>query len=258
MVKSKQAFTLAEIMVVMAIIGVVTVCMLIMYRPNNHKVLRNEYYKAYKTLAIAAYNVYAKEESEELPKLESELKGHGGDPYRPQDESMQTGYAKDNIVLYAEERRLCSEIADFMNGSASCSGGHPLTSPNVNSPDIITSNEMRFYFSEPFIEGKNIHRIVWVDLNGAREGKNTATWTEREPADIVAFDIGDFGEVVPLGYPKIDARYTQGVVITDRDGNNYIDAPTTFYEAQLAAFGGQYNEFDVMSTNLEVLKKTLY
>jgi hypothetical protein len=90
-----------------------------------------------------------------------------------------------------------------------------------------------------------------VDLNGAREGKNTATWTEREPADIVAFDIGDFGEVVPLGYPKIDARYTQGVVITDRDGNNYIDAPTTFYEAQLAAFGGQYNEFDVMSTNIE-------
>ena len=178
MVKSKQAFTLAEIMVVMAIIGVVTVCMLIMYKPNNNKVLRNEYYNAYKTLAIAAYNVYAKEEAEELPKLVRELKGENTDPYRPEEEAMQSGYAKDNIVLYEEEGRLCREIADFMNGGGSCSGGHPLTSPNVNSPDIITSNEMRFYFSEPFIEGKNIHRIVWVDLNGAREGKNTATWKE--------------------------------------------------------------------------------
>lgn len=247
MVKTKQAFSLAEIMVVMAIVGVVTVYMMIMFRPNE-QALRNQYYNAYKTLSTASYNAYQKLEAENRKKEKS-----GQDPYKPVASDMRNGFAQNGTVLYAESDALCESILFFLNNtSASCSGGHGYDKPTVDAPDIVASNGARYYFTEPFIEGNAIHRVVWVDIDGEEVGRNTSEWAQRNPADIVAFDINDFGDVVPLGYPKVDQRYTQGVVITSASGNRYINAPTAFYQAQLNAFGGVYNEFDVMSSDIDI------
>ena len=249
MVKTKQAITLAEIMIVMAIVSIVSICMLGMYKPND-KATRRLYYNAYKTLSTSAYNVYRKLEYENRKRIDND--DPNDPPYEPVDATMRSGFARFGTVLYAEKTALCTNIADLLNTTGGgCNGNHSYTGPDTSSPDIITSNGMRFYFTDPFIVGNVIHRIVWVDLDGAQKGNNTPVWSENNLLDIVAFDIGDFGDVVPLGYPKIDSRYTQGVLITSSPNAKYISKPTTFYEAQLAAYGGNSNDFDMMSTNIE-------
>lgn len=207
-------------LIVIGIIGVIIVIMLALVKPGQ-SVLKLQYYGAYNTLATASYNIYEKALDE-------------------------------NKIMY-ENTELCAHLRDYINNNSqySCNESYVnLNGKNFNTGNIqfIASNGMVFYMSQSFfLDGKK-HRIVWIDINGKRH-PNTAKWTENVPADIVAFDITDTGEVVPLGYPKVDPRYmTAKVVFTDEITKPQI---TTFYQSQNIAFGEKQYEYEVFSYTLD-------
>lgn len=211
-------------LIVIGIIGVIIVIMLTLVKPSQ-SVLKLQYYGAYNVLATAAYNIYDKALDE-------------------------------NKVMY-ENAELCAHLRDYINNNSpySCNESYVnLNGKNFNNDNIqfIASNGMVFYMSQSFVLndfGKDQkHRIVWVDVNGKRH-PNTAEWKENVPADIVAFDITDTGEVVPLGYPKVDPRYmTAKVVFTDEITKPQI---TTFFQSQNIAFGEKQYEYEVFSYTLD-------
>ena len=220
----KNAFTLAETLIVLVIIGVVVIFMLVTIKPDN-TVLRMQYHKAYYALATAAYNIYE----------------------RALDE---------NKTMY-EDQELCKYLEYYINNTAgenACSASYVAmngASFPEDSIQFIASNGMIFYMSKSFktnyFEKEQTHRVIWVDINGERR-PGTAVWNEKKPADIVAFDITDTGEVVPLGYPKVDVRYIGAKVVYP---NDKISAVTSFYRAQTMAFGNNQYEYEPFSYNYD-------
>ena len=83
---------------------------------------------------------------------------------------------------------------------------------------------------------------------------NTAVWSKGRAADIVAFSVVDYGEVIPLGYPKIDRRYMLARVYVPSDEDieegsekrNLTDL-YSFYNAQQLAYGGKVFKYDTFS-----------
>lgn len=224
----KNAFTLAEVLVVLGIAGFIMMMMVIIIKPND-RYLGQQYYKAYYTLATATYNIY-----------QDNLHTSNTDVYLP------TG------------KELCTKLRGYMNSTTDYDCSNTYVSYKGDSfPDasiqFIASNGMKIWFSSPIEDddtGK--HRIVWIDING-KKGPNTATWKKNKPSDIVAFDILDTGEVVPLGYPKIDTRYmSTELYVPDNDeednsGNKEESTRWSFYNAQQLAFGGKQFRFDSFS-----------
>ena len=56
-IKTLNAFSLAEILVVLGIASFIIIAMMTIIKPGD-KELRNQYYKAYHVLATATYNLY--------------------------------------------------------------------------------------------------------------------------------------------------------------------------------------------------------
>ncbi len=220
----QKAFSLAEMLIVLVIISIVVVFTLTLIKPDD-SALRIQYYKAYNTVATAAYNIYEKALTE-------------------------------NKEMY-ENEELCSFLKYYINTSSkySCNQSYVDLSGSAFNKDNIqftASNGMVFYMSRSFttnyFQKEQKHRIIWVDINGKRR-PNSAKWHENKPADIVAFDITDGGEVVPLGYPKIDVRYmSANVVYSDEEQKQDT---MSFYKAQRTAFGQQQYEYEVFSYNFD-------
>lgn len=220
----KSAFSMAEVLVVLAIVGIMVVLMLTLMKPDN-SILKLQYYKAYNVLSIAAYNSYNK--------------------------------AIDNNTTMYENEDLCRELVYYINNSENnnCKGtfvdlnGNNFTEANTQ---FIASNSMIFYLSRSFALndfGKSQkHRVVWVDINGERH-PNSAVWSQKRPADIVAFDITDTGDVVPLGYPKVDTRYLMAKMVYSGETNKVM--ADTFYKIQKNAFGNKQYEYEPMSYNFD-------
>ena len=172
------------------------------------------------------------------------------------------GFHKNEDIYITNNNKLCSGLVKYINTTSSnCSGsnvdktGSSLTS---TTPRFIASNNMRFWMTAPFrydnseTSTEHYHRIIWVDLNGKRK-PNIVKKDKRNP-DIVAFDINDQGEVVPLGYPKVSRKYMQAKVVYPTDELNKNSYPMTFMEAQKKAFGDTTFNYDVMSYNYDQKK----
>lgn len=218
-----KAFSLAEILIVLVIIGVIVVLMLNIIKPSKF-VTKMQYMKAYNMLTVAAYNVY--------------------------DDALNDN----KTILYTSTSDLCTHLTNYINTTYKNCNASAIAYTGASFPDssrkFMASNDMIFYISNPLTIGEMTHRIVWVDINGKRK-PNTATWKFGNPADIVAFDINDQGEVVPLGYPKIDRHYMQAKVVYASDEENEKSYPMTYLEAQTMAFGGKSFDYDMMSYNFD-------
>lgn len=220
----KSAYSLAEVLVVLAMIGIIVVLSLVLIKPDN-KVLKLQYYKAFNVLSVAAYNIYDKTIDEGIP-------------------------------MYTD-KDLCEQLVYYMNNSENnnCSGAFVSLDGKNFKPENIqfkASNGMIFYMSKAFTLNDfgtaHKHRVVWVDLNGDRN-PNTAVWSETRPSDIVAFDITDMGDVVPLGYPKIDNRFLMAKLVFSDENNRAV--ADTFYKVQKLAYGDDQYEYDAMSYNFD-------
>ena len=229
--KSLKAFTLAEIIVVLGIASFIILAMMAIIRPSD-KELKHQYYKAYHLLATATYNLY-----------------------------MDGLNRTDPTTKIATGTQFCEDLLFYMNTSTPssdrCKGtrvsilGNSFTEAGIQ---YVASNGMIFYFSPDINDPElGLLRIVWIDINGPR-GPNTAEWTKRRPADIVAFAVVDYGEVIPLGYPRIDERYMVARVYVPSTGDEdstYGDGSLTglysFYNAQQLAYGGKVFQYDTFS-----------
>ena len=67
----QKAFSLAEMLIVLVIISIVVVFTLTLIKPDD-SALRIQYYKAYNTVATAAYNIYEKALTENKEMYENE------------------------------------------------------------------------------------------------------------------------------------------------------------------------------------------
>lgn len=230
-IKTLNAFSLAEILVVLGIASFIIIAMMTIIKPGD-KELKHQYYKAYHVLATATYNLY-----------QDSLGNSSGTA------KVSTG------------TQLCQDLLFYMNTttpkSKQCKGANVSIKGDAFPEENIqftASNGMIFYFS-PDIDDEDLgkQRIVWVDINGTR-GPNTAVWSKNKAADIVAFSVVDYGEVIPLGYPKIDSRYmlarvyvpSDDVLETYDERDNLTDL-YTFYNAQQLAYGGKVFKYDSFS-----------
>ncbi len=229
--KTLNAFSLAEILVVLGIASFIIIAMMTIIKPGD-KELKHQYYKAYHVLATAVYNLYQDSLGENT-----------------------------NNATISTGTEFCQDLLFYMNTttpkSKQCKGANVSIKGDAFPEENIqftASNGMIFYFS-PDIEDEDLgkQRIVWVDINGTR-GPNTAVWSKNRAADIVAFSVVDFGEVIPLGYPKVDRRYMLARVFVPSDEDieegsekrNLTDL-YSFYNAQQLAFGGKVFKYDTFS-----------
>ncbi len=264
----KAAFSLPELLIFLAIVGVITVMMLTIIKPSE-KALKYQYYNAYNTLNTAAYNI-----RQDVIDVNNALLENSGLSYAEEDKKFPDT-AKTFCAKFAVNPDTPNDEYGYINTTEyKCNNFSSLSSFSEGSftdsaMAFRASNSMKYYISGPKtssfkddLDGGNVsikYFIVWVDLNGDRR-PNTPKWTKNRPADIVPFVVTDTGKVFPVGQPAVDRRYMQAYVDIDSTESSEYTASTTFYQAQQEAFGGkQYPTVDLSSilwdSNLSELAK---
>lgn len=244
-IKIKKAFTLAEIMIVFTIIGVVSVITLMTAKPYD-KYMNLLYGKAFEALSVANYNI-----KQDLATA------------TPSGQTMAAN-------VYNTPANLCNALAGWINHSTSyCGTGSAIpvnasATDSVFTPDnvqFITTNSMKVYFVDTAtltdggtktgfaLDGITpysvVYRIVIIDLNGDRK-PNTMVWSDKTTPDIVAFAITETGDTIPLGYPETDTRYLLARV-TAASGS--FSSKMSYWVAKQAAWGGTLNPAEIKSIN---------
>lgn len=271
MKKTKKAFTIPELLIFLTIVGVISVMMFTIIKPNE-KYLKYAYYNAYYVLATAGYNI--KEDAYDIASTDETGTADVKDKYFPGTEN--SGLSGDDAA-----KELCKKLAldpkatgeaeskyGYLNTTVyNCSGNFKTVAKSGADSEFVDSkmafratNSMRFFISplQSFsvadaLTGGNVeikYYIIWVDLNGDRL-PNTAKWKESKPADIVPFVMTTSGTVLPVGYPTVDARYTTARIQFSQSGRlNYSPQSYPYLDAQIATYGGnEYPSHDLFSLN---------
>ena len=262
--KIKNAFTLAELLIAFAIIGIISVSALYTFKKYD-KGIRYLYSNTYHQIDRALYNGLNF----------SDLKN----PFASKEIDPDT---EQEIEVTPEmgAQRLCLMIAEYLNGGASCSQG--VADPSggsLGSVQFTTNNGAQIYISKRLPEednpnyhdGDHLFFILFVDLNGP-EPPNTMDYEPMTPEnsrsykdpDTFAFAALDTGRLCPLGPPEIDPRYMQSRVAylasVSKDGNNqndderddtlitkYTTVSTPYYIAKAQAWGFYMGDNDDFS-----------
>ena len=270
----KTAFTLAEVLVTMAIIGIV-VTFGLKAALQNDKAIRHLYANTYHALDKALYNGY------NFPTATSH-----GDPFVDKDPNgyVPVGRAAGNGSSISSDEgteRLCYMLTEYINTTRNnpCQGSRTrLMSDNPQDADFtdarvqfIASNGVKIYISRrmpykgagpiPYRAGQDTtFYIIYADINGAKFPNSMNYRTEKRAAgkgktvdpDIFAFAALDFGRVVPLGVPEFDGRYMLSRIAyfdpeqsSDDDRMNTLySRPSQPYYLMKAQAWGYYNTVD--------------
>lgn len=260
----KSAFTLAELLCVIAIVGICTALALTMMKPADKSAMRYLYMNAYSAVEKAYYN--------------ASLRGMG--PFSQQsDEDGNPPVFSDTQDTGA--KRLCEGLTFYINTttnektedddySTTCSDTK-LTSELANDFDrdniqFTANNGMEFYISKrlsinPEDPNPDYFYLVFVDVNGAK-GPNSVLYTYKggkteddyndsdeddrkqkakdkiEP-DIFAFAILESGRICPIGIPEYDSDIlTARFAYFESNGNVlYTNKSMAYYQAKSAAWG---------------------
>lgn len=245
----KQAFSLAELLILLVIVGVISVMMLTIIKPSE-KALKYQYYNAYNTLNTAVYNI----KQDAIQAAEDNVPGVPASDKR----------------FPINARELCTKLAvnagsnyGYINTTEYRCNSGPTVANSGNASEFTNakmafraSNSMKYYIRErstaniPNSLGGTAsvpYFVVWVDLNGDR-GPNTSDFSGRKKPDIVPFVVADQGYVLPVGGPVADTAYMTGRAKVITDEKTYYANSTTYYQAQIAAYGGnQYPVTDLPS-----------
>lgn len=244
LLKNKRAFTLAEVIIVFIIIGIVGTIAMATVKPME-KSYKYAYTKVFNSLSSAVYNHMSTTADVKY----FDTSDGGGD-----------SRAKD----------FCKALLVYMNTSdnaAECHinndtflGDNPSLADFSSEPNIMLSNGVYlwlgangnkpFSFNQVITEGETdtiSYYIIYADLNGKR-GPNKIEYDPNSHhghlPDIVAFIVTSKYIVIPVGYPKLDQRYLSAYVEypmsedeeDNNDGSQYSDA-MTYYEAVVSAYG---------------------
>ena len=235
--RDRIAFTLAELMMVFVVIGIIASIAVVTIKPFE-KSVKWLYYRMYNTINTAIYNsMFTK----------SEFPSNSVD--------------------------FCNALLEYINSNENyCAIERNVTLSTTKYTDdkiqIIASNGVRLYIAanadgSPFthtetrtngISTTYKYYVVIADLN-AEKRPNSPVWSQNQMADIVAFVVTDSIEVVPVGYPEIDTRYMYAKVVypplnSDNPEHN-LSSAMSFYEAKHRAWGTTIDSSEAISFHFQ-------
>ncbi len=270
----QNAFTIPELLIFLAIVGVVSVLMMTIIKPNE-KYLPYAYYNAYNALSTAAFNI----------KEDANDNNMSGDENIREDDKYFPGSSKDPDTKGEESaRELCKKLANKPDASdAEDEYGYINTTEYAcktftsyasdgnfdvkATPAFRATNSMKFYIGklakmdvpnalEPNVNYVLKYFVVWVDLNGDRK-PNLSEWSKDKAADIVPFVITTSGKVIPIGGPTVDTRYTTVRIKYPSDSSlKYSPRSMNFLEGQIAAYNKkEFPSYDQLSLSYSFYNK---
>ena len=207
--KRKLAFTLAEILMVMIIIGIIVTVGINTFKQYD-KGIRYIYSNTYHVIDRAVFNAM---NFTELP-----------NPFR--DSEIKNDGTTETISAEDAAERLCNMLTEYINFSSKNCRNHDLADASgdeLNDPQFIAANGVRYYITRRLPDNKNAEEdpyffIVYADINGEKRpnslyyepGSESNNFKTVDP-DIFAFAIVpvDGARACPLGAPEIDSRYMQ-------------------------------------------------
>ena len=235
----KKGFSTAEILIVLVIVGVISVAMFTIIRPND-KVYGKLAYKAYNILSTATYNI------------NEDARVHNENLYNQ-------AIASGSSVNEDELREFPKDITDFCNKLAALDEGYINTSYTncsnilssstdfvddngkvIANPTFIASNGMKFYLFEK--DWTLEAYFMFVDINGAKKPNNVNS-AESKKTDMIPFLISmTDGTILPAGIAQYDGTYLIGKVIYSNPNLQKGDsAPMNIKSAMNSAFGANVN-----------------
>ena len=198
----KSAFTLAELLITMAIIGILIV---LGFKTLEHidRSVKYTYSNVYFSLDRALYNAY--------------YYTNLSNPFVTKD--IVDG-AEVDVPEEAHPRRLCEMLTEYINTSqvncdadaVTASGNEFDTSQSTlaQTPHFIASNGVKFYISNVLPEESDAPHhfmLIYADMNGDKKPNSINYNPPGVEPDIFAFAALDIGRVCPLGPPEVDPNY---------------------------------------------------
>ena len=225
----KSGFTLAEIVITTAIIGIVSLLGIMSFKPNTQ--MRSAYYiHVYETLKTAAYNLY--------------LEKHDR-------------FGRNGVNFGGEA--LCNDLTELIN-TAESNCGNTVDSDETNFngdnkiPAFVTTNGISFWMTGDLNtgdmnndinkdsygnllgqnnDGSGLHYvIVFADIEPKKNNK-TLLQTGGD-GNVVPFIITQYGDVYPIGAPMSNPDIIKaGVKITykERDANGFVSSKYRIIES---------------------------
>ena len=248
----KKAFTLAELIIVLTIIGVITAMAITTFQRYD-KGIRFLYSNTYHALDRALFNAL---NFSDLP-----------NPFVTSELRELEGGGQEDVEVSPEEgaRRLCEYFVRYMNtNSQNCSeenlaladGEHfgtvkfaaangvnyyisaRLPDRDINNYDDLVENEADKKRLKGLLNSHTFF-IVYADINGDEPPNSMDYLPPNEQnnyrpldPDIFAFAALDIGKICPLGVPEIDPRYMQTRI-------SYYDLNATVNDEDKAADAAQ-------------------
>ena len=243
--KKFTAFTLAEIMLVFAIIGIVSAVTLMTTKRLSTSD-KFAYQRAYDSLLTAAYNAVAETDSQGIGTPELLCKGM----------SKYINSQVATVVKNSDDKFKGNPDIGFCNTGITVRATKNTTNFTDIVPDFVANNGMKFYITEKIVQ-KNVKDyagdtqpegipfyIVYIDIDG-NAGQN-----DINAGDVVAFAVTENADVIPLGRPAFDKRYLGVRVVFPENQDHpdeYYSDSMTYYDAIHTAWGDLHN-FDDLRT----------
>ena len=242
--KNKKAFTLAELLCVVAIIGIVTAFALATMKPEQ-KVVRYQYMNAYNALSKAYYNAVIKGMN---PFTTSEV--DGVTPVHTSSKDTGTEILCKGLTTFINTFDNKKDGDDDYSTTCSDTAITPESADSFAEDNIqfTATNGMRFYISKLLGDDELPFYIVFVDVNGQKEPNSMDYVIDKkgkikaEP-DIYPFVMLNTGRVMPIGVAEYDRNILSArfAYFDDSGEPVYTRKSLAYYQAKGAAWG-YYNQ----------------
>ena len=240
----KPAFTLVELMIAMAIVGIILVFGMVTMKPKDDG-LKYLYSNAHRSLSIAYYNGLINTDFNPFT-FDADSYTETNDPGTEALCRLLTSYINSNNVGSYDYDTGCSD-SKFITGDAA---DNEFTSTKVQ---FTANNGMKFYlskklevsFERPKVIGEDEkdtitypYYLVFVDVNGDTL-PNSILYHGAQKPDIFAFAVFDTGYVIPLGIPEYDRTIMTASIayFDDEFLLRYHPVPVAYFQAKGMAWG---------------------
>ncbi len=233
---NKKAFTIAEMLVVLSIVALISLLTITTLRPYiAESTMSKQYYRAYTTVNTAVYNILADVidcNQARADYIDARMAAGNANPTQGAPTECQfpsTPQTLCNAMTSTTGYTSSTGYVGYINTAwATCaniqSAGANINTLVAGKDDAAlrsiavfkATNEMYFYMqpisiTSPVFGAENF-TLIWVDMNGNKRPNSTLSATPKQPADIVPFLVSQDGKVTPLGIPTFDYRYMTATV----------------------------------------------
>lgn len=229
MLRNKKGVSLAELLIVFIIIGIIASLALVTIKPYE-KTFKWLYVRIYHSLETATYNAMM----------------------------QRTEFPPSSTIF-------CNMLLEYVNSSFDNCNAGDLDRNTVDFPEnsikITTTNGMRLWIASngggPYVHTESgvstsiKYYVVFADINGTK-GPNSTEWVaDGKLADIVAFIVTEGSVVIPLGPPEVDTRYMFASAIYPPDDERRPEGtrsvPMSYFAAKHTAWGTSKSDAEIMT-----------